>query len=68
MSTGIESWEVIKEISTLSPFAGTEVTMTVIAIVVWIGWHVWQMKHENNAYDEQTSKLKENLSNAISGD
>ena len=67
MSTGIESWDAIKEISTLSPFAGTEVTMTVIAIVVWIGWHVWQMKHENNAYDEQTSKLKDNLSNAISG-
>ena len=68
MSTGIENWDAIKEISTLSPFAGTEVTMTVIAVVVWIGWHVWQMKHENNAYDEQTAKLKDNLSKAISGD
>ena len=68
MSTGIESWTAVKEISTLSPFAGTEVTMTVITIVIWIGFHVWQIKHENNAYDEQTSKLKDNLSNAISGD
>ena len=68
MSTGIENWDAIKEISTLSPFVGTEVTMTVIAVVVWIGWHVWQMKHENHAYDDQTAKLKDNLSKAISGD
>ena len=68
MSTGIESWTAIKEVSALSPFTGTEVSMTIIAVVVWIGWHVWQMKHENNAYDEQTEKLKGNLSKAISGD
>ncbi len=68
MSTGVESWTAIKEVSALSPFTGTEVSMTIIAVVVWIGWHVWQMKHENNAYDEQTEKLKGNLSKAISGD
>ena len=68
MSTGIESWTPVKEITTLSPFAGSEVLFTIIAVVVWIGWHVWQIKSENNTYAEQTSKLQGNLSKAISGD
>ena len=68
MSTGIESWTPVKEITALSPFAGSEVLFTIIAVVVWIGWQVWQMKNENNSYDEQTSKLQGNLSKAISGD
>ena len=68
MSTGIESWTPVKEITTLSPFAGGEVLFTIIAVAVWIGWHVWQIKNENNSYDEQTSKLQGNLSKAISGD
>jgi len=68
MSTGIESWTPVKEITALSPFAGSEVLFTIIAVVVWIGWQVWQIKSENNTYDEQTSKLQGNLSKAISGD
>lgn len=68
MSTGIESWTPVKEIAALSPFGGTEVTMTVIAVVVWIGWQVWQMKSENSSYEDQTNQLKGNLSKAISGD
>ena len=68
MSTGIERWTPVKAITTLSPFAGSEVLFTIIAVVVWIGWHVWQIKSENNTYNEQTSKLQGNLSKAISGD
>ncbi len=68
MSTGIESWTPVKEITTLSPFAGSEVLFTIIAVVVWIAWQVWQIKSENNTYNEQTSKLQGNLSKAISGD
>ena len=68
MSTGIESWTPVKEITALSPFAGSEVLFTIIAVVVWIGWQVWQIKSENKTYDEQTSKLQGNLSKAISGD
>ena len=68
MCTGIESWTPVKEITALSPFAGSEVLFTIIAVVVWIGWQVWQIKNENNSYDEQTSKLQGNLSKAISGD
>ena len=70
MSTGIESWsaESLPNINAMYPFVGSEGIMTVIVVVVWIGWHFWQIKSENNSYDEQTSKLQGNPSNAISGD
>ena len=70
MSTGIESWSAdsLPNISAMYPFVGSEVIMTIIVLVVWIGWHFWQIKFENNSYDEQTSKLQGNPSNLISGD
>ena len=69
MSTGIESWsaESLAKMDALYPFVGTEVSLSIIAIIIWIGWHVWQIKHENSSFDDQTSKLKGNLSKAISG-
>ena len=68
MSTGLESWTPVKEVAALSPFSGGEVLLTIIAVVLWIGWQIWQIKSENNAYDEQVSKLQGNLSKAVSGD
>ena len=56
MSTGIESWTPVKEVAALSPFSGSEVLLTIIAVVLWIVFHIWQLKSENNAYDEQVSK------------
>ena len=68
MSTGIESWTPVKEVAALSPFSGGEVLLTIIAVVLRIGWQIWQIKSENNNYDEQVSKLQGNLSKAVSGD
>ena len=68
MSTGIENWIPVKEISVLSPFSGWEVYLTIIAVVLWIGWHIWQIKFESKSYDEQVAKLQGNLSKAVSGD
>ena len=52
MSTGIESWgaESLSKIDALYPFVGSEVLMTIVCIVVWIGWQIWQIKFENNSY------------------
>ena len=58
MSTGLESWTPVKEVAALSPFSGSEVLLTIIAVVLWIVFHIWQLKSENNAYDEQISKLR----------
>ena len=68
MSTGLESWTPVKEVAALSPFSGGEVLLTIIAVVLWIGWQIWQIKSENRTYDEQVSKLRGNLSKAVSGD
>ena len=56
MSTGIESWSAdsLPNISAMYPFVGSEVIMTIIVLVVWIGWHFWQIKFENNSYDKNT--------------
>ena len=58
MSTGLESWTPVKEVAALSPFSGSEFLLTIIAVVLWIVFHIWQLKSENNAYDEQVSKLQ----------
>ena len=68
MSTGIESWTPVKEVAALSPFSGGEVYFTIIAVVLWIGWQIWQIKSENSTYDQQVSKLQGNLPKAVSGD
>ena len=56
MSTGLESWTPVKEVAALSPFSGSEYVLTIIAVVLWIVFHIWQLKSENNSYDEQVSK------------
>ena len=68
MSTGVESWSSITDMGAIYPFVGSEVLFTVIAVVIWIVWHMWQIKFENSAYEEQTNKLQGNLSKSISGD
>jgi predicted negative regulator of RcsB-dependent stress response len=70
MSTGVESWsaESIAKMDALYPFVGSEVLLTIIAVVVWIGWHIWQIMAENAGYDEQVAKLQGNLPKAVSGD
>ena len=68
MSTGLESWTPVKEVAALSPFGGSEFVLTIIAVALWIVFHIWQIKSENKAYDEQISKLQGDLSKAVSGD
>ena len=62
MNTGLESWsaEAVAKMDAMYPFVGTEVTLTIVSVVVWIGWHLWQIKAENATYDEQTSALSIN--------
>ena len=70
MSTGLESWsaESLAKMDALYPFVGTEVSLSVLAIIIWIGWHIWQFKSENRTYEDQSNKIKGNLEKAITGD
>lgn len=48
MSTnGMTSWAVdLKDVGALYPFQGAEMVMVLIAVVVWIAWHVIQTRQE----------------------
>ena len=49
MSTnGITSWAVdLKDVGAIYPFQGSETVLVILGVVFWIGWHVWQIRHEN---------------------
>ena len=48
MSTnGMTSWAVdLKDVGAIYPFQGSETVLVIIGLVLWIGWHVWQIRHE----------------------
>ena len=53
-TTPIDSWAVdLADVTFIYPGVGTEVAMTVLAVVLWIGWHVWQVKFENRKYEQE---------------
>lgn len=55
MSTikGLDSWAVdLADVGAVYPFQGTEVVMFIIGMVLWIGWHAWQIRSENAEIEE----------------
>ncbi len=69
--TPIETWAVdLADVTLIYPWVGSEVIMTVVAIVLWLAWHVWQVKSENAIYEEEKRKYgtPEHIDTAISGD
>ena len=70
-TTPVETWAVdLADVTFIYPFVGWEVTMTVIGVVLWIAWHVWQVRFENQTYKEDIEKhaTSENLRKATSGE
>ncbi len=53
-TTPIDSWAVdLADVTYIYPGVGTEVAMTVFAVILWLGWHVWQLKFENQTYEQE---------------
>ena len=52
MSTiGLDSWAVdLKDVGAVYPFQGWEVVMAIIGVVLWICWHIWQVRAEGAEY------------------
>ena len=70
-TTPIESWAVdLGDVTAIYPMVGWEGLMTVVAVVLWIAWHVWQVRFESNTYKEDIEKhaTSENLRKATSGE
>lgn len=68
MSTiGLESWAVdLAEVGAVYPFQGAEVLMVIIGVVLWIAWHIWQLKNEARELEtEVRNATKEKLKKSI---
>ena len=53
-TTPIDSWAVdLADVTFIYPGVGLEVAMTVVAVILWLGWHVWQVKFENQTYEQE---------------
>ena len=52
-TTPLDSWAAdLADVTFIYPFVGSEFLMVVIAVVLWIAWHIWQVKFESNTYKE----------------
>ena len=70
-TTGIESWAVdLKDVGAIYPFQGLEGLFVIVGVVLWIGWHVLQMRAENKDYEDQVSKFGDDatIAEALDGD
>lgn len=56
-TTPIDTWAVdLADVTLIYPGVGYEVAMTVVAVSLWIGWHIWQVRFENRTYEEEIAK------------
>ena len=56
-TTPVDTWAVdLADVTLIYPGAGSEVAMVFVGVVLWLGWHVWQIKHENKTYEEEARK------------
>jgi len=70
-TTGIESWAVdLKDVGAIYPFQGAEGLFVIAGVVLWLGWHVLQMRAENKDYEDQVSKFGDDatIAEALDGD
>jgi hypothetical protein len=60
MSTGnFANWDgTIQDLGPLYPFVGSEVVMVIILIVLWVAWHVAQMKGENAELEHRVQRFR----------
>jgi hypothetical protein len=62
------SWAVdLKDVGAVYPWLGLEVIMVLVAIALWLIWHVIQMRMEEQEFADDIKKYggKENLKKAL---
>ncbi len=67
-TTSIDSWAVdLADVTFIYPGVGWEFPMAVVAIVLWIVWHIWQYKLEKDTYAAEQQKYGnvENIQKSI---
>jgi hypothetical protein len=61
MSTGnFANWDGnVLDLGPLYPFVGSEILMVVILIVLWVAWHLLQMKGEKDELDHRVAHFRQ---------
>ena len=55
----IESWQADPtQIGPLYPLAGSEIWLTVIAVIIWLGWTFWQWRFERRSLDQEVREIR----------
>ena len=61
MSTGsIDNWDGnVMDLGPIYPFVGWEGFMVVLAVIFWVGWHIWQIKIESKRLEGESRQLRQ---------
>lgn len=59
MSTNVDSWGDVASLGAIYPFPGIEGILAIAGVVIWIGWHIWQIRSENAEYDQALRHYRE---------
>lgn len=55
----VTSWTgTVTDIGPLYPFVGTEFLLVLVAFVVWLLWHVLQLRTESQEYQNDAQELR----------
>ncbi|MFQ5467449.1 MAG: hypothetical protein ACE5DS_04865 [Kiloniellaceae bacterium] len=53
----METWAVdLADVGAVYPGQGTEVIMVLVGVVLWLAWHVWQLKGESEEFSSDLEK------------
>ena len=52
-------WNELASVGALYPGVGWEIPLVVVAAATWLGWTVWQMRHESSEYERRIRLLRE---------
>ena len=58
MSTHVESFANLDQIGRIYPMGGSEGLLVVIGVAIWIIWHIWQTRIENNEHRKSIENAK----------
>jgi uncharacterized membrane protein len=51
MTGDVSSWSNASGLGAIYPFPGIEWILVIVGVVIWIAWHIWQIRSENAEYD-----------------
>jgi hypothetical protein len=58
-TTPMESFAVdLATLGPVYPFVGTEKWLVLVALVVWVGFHVWQIRFEDRRFNAELNRLR----------